>query len=280
MGSQPTISVVTPSFRNSRWLKLCIASVADQGVPVEHIIQDAGSDDGTLDWLTTDHRVKAFIEKDRGMYDAINRGLQRAQGDILCYLNCDEQYLPGALQQVRAFFATHPEIEMVFGDFIVTDEKGRYLCHRKVLPPLQNHLWVSHLPTFSCGIFFRRELPHKYGLWFNPELRDVGDGEWMLRVLQRGTRMAALRMFTSIFAWNGQNMSAGANARQEADRLRAGAPAWVRTTKPVWIVQHRLRQFLAGAYSRHPFQYELFTHDSPAQRVSVRVDSPTGRWLK
>ncbi len=59
-------------------MKLCIASVADQVAEVEHIVQDAGSDDGTLDWLRTDKRVKAFIEKDRGMYDAINRGLQRA----------------------------------------------------------------------------------------------------------------------------------------------------------------------------------------------------------
>src|SRR5579871_6498617 len=56
-------SIITPSFRNSTWLKLCIASVADQGVELEHIIQDAGSDDGTLDWLPHDPRVKAFVEK-------------------------------------------------------------------------------------------------------------------------------------------------------------------------------------------------------------------------
>ena len=70
-----TFSIVTPSFRNSAWLKLCIASVADQrGVAVEHIVQDAGSDDGTQDWLRTDSRVQAFIEPDQGMYDAVNRG--------------------------------------------------------------------------------------------------------------------------------------------------------------------------------------------------------------
>ena len=63
-------SIVTPSFRNSRWLKLCIASVADQqGVELEHIVQDSCSDDGTQDWLPHDRRVRAFIEKDGGMYD-------------------------------------------------------------------------------------------------------------------------------------------------------------------------------------------------------------------
>ena len=92
-------SIVTPSFRNSNWLKLCIASVADQqGVEVEHIVQDSCSDDGTQNWLPNDKRVKAFIEKDSGMYDAVNRGYRRATGDILAYLNCDEEYLPGALK--------------------------------------------------------------------------------------------------------------------------------------------------------------------------------------
>lgn len=72
-------SIVTPSFRNSKWLKLCIASVADQdGVTLEHIVQDAGSDDGTLDWLPQDERVQVHVEKDNGMYDAVNRGFRRS----------------------------------------------------------------------------------------------------------------------------------------------------------------------------------------------------------
>src|SRR6478672_1877554 len=87
---QVFFSVITPSFRSSDWLKLCIASVADQSVGHEHIVQDAGSDDGTLDWLPRDPRAKVFVEKDQGMYDAINRGLRRASGDILAYLNRDE----------------------------------------------------------------------------------------------------------------------------------------------------------------------------------------------
>ena len=87
-----------------------VASVADQGVEAEHIVQDACSNDGTLEWLLTDPRVKAFSEKDAGMYDAVNRGLRRASGEILSYLNCDEQYLPGALPHaVAAYFERHPE---------------------------------------------------------------------------------------------------------------------------------------------------------------------------
>ncbi len=104
-------SIITPSFRNSDWLKLCIASVADQqGVEFEHIVQDSCSDDGTQDWLPHESRVKAFIEKDAGMYDAVNRGYRRATGDILAYLNCDEQYLPGALRAVREFLRRTPRL--------------------------------------------------------------------------------------------------------------------------------------------------------------------------
>src|SRR6266446_656854 len=117
-------SIVTPSYRSSAWLKLCIASVADQQVEAEHIVQDAGSDDGTLDWLTTDSRVRALVEKDQGMYDAINRGLRRAGGDILAWLNCDEQYLPGALETVGAFFAQHPAVDVLFGDIVMVDAQG------------------------------------------------------------------------------------------------------------------------------------------------------------
>ena len=108
---QLQFSIVTPSFRNSRWLKLCVASVADQeGVELEHIVQDACSDDETQDWLPHDRRVRAFIEKDSGMYDAINRGYRRARGDILAHLNCDEQYFSGALRNVRTFFERNPRV--------------------------------------------------------------------------------------------------------------------------------------------------------------------------
>src|ERR1700685_140160 len=123
-------SIITPSFRNSNWLKLCIASVVDQqGVEFEHIVQDSCSDDGTQDWLPQDPRVKAIIEKDAGMYDAINRGYRRATGDILAYLNCDEQYLPGALKAVRDFFEANPGVEVALAGTIVIDAGGQYICH-------------------------------------------------------------------------------------------------------------------------------------------------------
>lgn len=270
-------SIITPSYRSSGWLKLCIASVADQQVELEHIVQDAGSDDGTLDWLPQDRRVKAFVEKDQGMYDAVNRGLRRATGDILAYLNCDEQYLPGALASVADFFDRHSDLDMVFGDVVMVDADGRYQYHRKMQTPLKYHTWTCHLSTLSCATFFRRRVVADYGFVFNPRLRDVGDGEWMVRLLRRGVSMAALGRFTSVFTRTGANMSVGPNARRENRELFQSAPFWARTLKPWFILHHRLRRLLGGMYSQPPFAYDIFTPASPERRTRHEVAKPVGR---
>jgi glycosyltransferase involved in cell wall biosynthesis len=270
-------SIVTPSYRRSAWLKLCIASVADQPVEVEHIVQDSESDDGTLDWLPQDRRVKAFVEKDQGMYDGINRGMRRAGGDLLAYLNCDEQYLPGALAEVAGFFERHPAVEVLFGDVVMVDTGGRYLSHRKMQTPLKYHTWTCHLSTLSCAMFFRRRIVADYGMLFDPRLRDVGDGEWMVRLLRRGVRMAALGRFTSTFTCTGANMSIGPNARRENRELFRSAPSWARLLAPVFILQHRLRRWLGGMYRQEPFAYEIFTLESPGRRQRFDVSHPTFR---
>ncbi len=271
------ISIVTPSYRRSAWLKLCIASVADQPGAVEHIVQDAGSDDGTLDWLPQDPRVKVFVEKDQGMYDGVNRGLRRAGGDLLAYLNCDEQYLPGALATVAAFFEQHPETDVLFGDVVMVDTAGRYLHHRRMQTPLKYHTWTCHLSTLSCAMFFRRRIVFDYGLLFDPHLRAVGDGEWMVRLLRRPVKMAALGQFTSVFTCTGANMSTGPNARREARELFKSAPPWAQRFKPLFILQHRLRRLLGGMYRQPPFAYEVYTLASPANRQRYEVSRPTYR---
>lgn len=268
------VSIVTPSFRGNQWLKLCVASVADQGVPHDHIVQDGGSDDGTLDWVTTDSRVRAFVEKDKGMYDALNRGLRRAQGEILAWLNCDEQYLPGTLPAVITFFEQHPEIDFLFGDVIMVDPAGAYLWHRKMQTPLLYHTWTCHLSTLSCAAFFRRQVVFDHNLLFDTKWRDAGDAEWMVRVLGRPFKMATLGAFTSTFTQTGANMSAAPNAVRENAELRRLAPRWAQVLRPGLILHHRLRRWLGGMYRQGPFAYEIFTNASPKQRQRFEVAQP------
>ena len=271
-------SIITPSFRSSEFLKLCIASVADQeGVEHEHIVQDSCSDDGTQDWLPQDRRVRAFIEKDGGMYDAINRGYRRASGDILAYLNCDEQYLPGALLAVQRFFELNPEVEVALAGAVVVDGAGNYICHRHALTPHPCHYWFR-FSILTCSVFLRRSVIHERGIYFDTRWRDVGDFHWVRALMEKKVPMQVFDHFTSAFADTGENMNLKPNAIRETAETQAMIPAWVRWLKPVWIAQHRLRRLRAGHFSIPAASYSIYTPKSPDKRVQFDVPNPTGIW--
>ena len=274
-------SIVTPSFRNSAWLKLCIASVADQDIAHEHIVQDSCSDDGTQEWLPRETRVTAVIEKDRGMYDAVNRGFRRAGGELLAYINCDEQYLPGALRRVSEFFDRNPAVDVVFGDCVVVDGQGEYLCERRALIPQRLHTVVGrNLSFLTAATFLRRRVIEQHQLFFDPQLRDVGDLEWTTRLLRAGLRLATLGEFTSAFTETGANMNLGANARRETEAFFAAAPAWARAAAPLFVAHFRLRRWRAGHYRCHPHDYAIYTTASPDRRRVFHVTAPTYRWIR
>jgi glycosyltransferase involved in cell wall biosynthesis len=278
MNSPVTFSIITPSYRNSEWLRLCIASVADQrGVAVEHIVQDSFSDDGTLDWLPTDRRVKAFIEKDHGMYDAVNRGYQRATGDILAYLNCDEQYLPGALATVGKFFAQNPDIDVALADSLITDGDGNYLCHRQLLPPDPRHIWFR-FPFLTSSVFVRRRVIQERKIVFDTDWRDLGDFHWVLELMKHNVPMAACHFLTSTFTDTGENMNLRPNAVREKRATDRMTPAWLVPLKPFWIASHLLRRHRAGHFKLKPLSYEIYTKQSPEQRVNFDVPRPTAVW--
>ncbi len=273
-------TIVTPSFRSSQWLRLCIASVADQqGVTVEHLVQDSCSDDGTQDWLPTDRRVTAFIEKDKGMYDAVNRGFRRASGDVLAYLNCDEQYLPGALLRVHDFFQAHPQVQALVSDTIVTGPDGHYICHRLSLIPRQNQMWVR-FPVLSCALFVRRGVLQELGLYFDTQWRDMGDCFWVMDMVRHGLRMAVLRQVTSIFTDTGENMNLKPNALREAREKWRMAPRWVRLCEYPIACLYRLRLAARGAHRLKPCDYSLYTLASPERRATYHVAKPTSFWRR
>jgi glycosyltransferase involved in cell wall biosynthesis len=271
-------SIITPSFRNSEWLKLCIASVADQsGVEIEHIVQDSCSDDGTQDWLPRDPRVQAFIEKDSGMYDAVNHGYRRATGDILAYLNCDEQYLPGALKMVQDFFEQNSQAEVLLAGSIVTDGDGKYICHRHALVPNPCHVWFR-FSALTSSIFIRRRVISERKIFFDTRWRDLGDFHWVLALMKAKVPIASRDFFTSIFADTGENMNLKPNAIREKSETQKLIPGWVRTLKPLWILSHRLRRLQAGHFKLAATSYEIYTKKSPTQRVKFEVPKPTAVW--
>ena len=275
------ISVVTPSYKQPEWLRLCVASVADQktsGVEIEHIVQDSLSGPEIADAISSFPQVKLVSEKDQGMYDAINRGWGRATGDILCWLNCDEQFLPGALQAVADYFESHPEVDVLFADTVVVDGEGDYLCSRQVLVPQLYHTWICRLMTLSCSTFFRRKLLVENGGLLDPRWKDLGDAELIVRLLRANVNMGVLRQYLSAFADTGDNRNLKPLAQKERRDLTAQAPGWVQPLWMLWTFLHRLRRLANGLYWLRSFSYAIYTKASPAQRVQHGVPHPTFLW--
>src|SRR5688572_28993516 len=117
MLSHPKISVITPCFNSIGTLRETFESVAAQRYPnLEHLVIDGGSTDGTVELLKHTPGITWLSEKDTGIYDAMNKGIRRATGDIIGILNSDDRYSQGALMKVAQAFAAHPDWGALFGD--------------------------------------------------------------------------------------------------------------------------------------------------------------------
>src|SRR5713226_4506797 len=126
MSELPRISVVTPTFNSRHTLRETIESVLRQGYPrYEHIVMDGGSTDGTLDILRQYPHLKWVSEKDKGHYDAMNKGILKAKGEVVNILNSDDCYRPGTLELVGNAFSAHPGWDGLFGDVVYVDGENQ-----------------------------------------------------------------------------------------------------------------------------------------------------------
>jgi glycosyltransferase involved in cell wall biosynthesis len=274
-------SIVTPSFKQPGWLRLCAASIADQrgpGIEFEHIVQDALSGPEVAEALRPYPNARLYTEKDDGMYDAINRGWSKARGDIFCWLNCDEQYLPGTLDAAATYFRAHPETDVLFADAIIVDADGGYLCSRQVLSPHLYHTMTCHLQTFSCATFFRASLIRERGFHLDPRWKVAGDADLIIRMMQARVKMHALGRYLATFVDNESNLGLSPAARDEHWKRSAEAPKFAQALTPLWILLHRLRRWAHGHYRPDPLSYEIYTPASPDRRVHVEVPHPTFYW--
>lgn len=191
------ISIVTPSYNQGVFIERTLQSVAIQratlpeNVVLEHWVFDGGSSDNTSDILARfQPQVHWVSEPDRGQTHAVNKGLKASDGEIIGWLNSDDIYYPGAIAAVLAFFAEHPDIDVVYGmaDHIDIDDKP--------FEAYPNEPWNIERLKDTCfisqpALFFRRRILATCGL-LDESLNYCMDYEFWLRLAKRGIQFAYL----------------------------------------------------------------------------------------
>jgi glycosyltransferase involved in cell wall biosynthesis len=278
--SRVEISVITPSYNMLPYLRRACASVADQeDCAFEHIVVDACSKDGTPEWLTARGQPH-IVERDRGMYDAVNKGLRMARGEVLAYLNCDEQYLPGTLRFVRGQFEQDPTLDVLFGDTLLVRPDGSLLSIQKSYRPSWPLIMASHLYLYSAAMFFRRKLIDD-GEFFDPALKGGGDYEFVPRILRKGYRARHVRRTLAAFTMTGQNHSQTATSDHAADRARIDPtiPGWVRRFHiPLQLLRMTIKASAGGYMHLGPLSYAVYTSEQCAARTPFRAERVSAFW--
>ena len=189
------ISVITITYNAARTLQRTLDSVLSQTYPhVEHLIIDGASKDDTLRiaeqyQAASPHEVIIQSEPDKGLYDAMNKGLQRATGDYVVFLNAgDSFYAPDTLAcVVKTVGSQSPAV--VYGDTAITDAEGRFLHLRRHRPP-QTLTWRSFKQgMLVCHQAFYARLDIARQFPYNLKYRHSADVDWCIRIMKEADRL-------------------------------------------------------------------------------------------
>ncbi len=184
----PRFSIITATLNRREMLARAIESVHYQRWPrVQHIVVDGGSTDGTLEFLASLETVQIIPGPDRGVYDAFNKGIAVADGDLVGFLNSDDVYEPGAFAAVAAFARARPKFDAYAGNTILEDPTGRVL--RSYNQPRELDLTARTALIEACltnARFFRREALLSVGP-FSLAYPLAADREFLVRWLSAGT---------------------------------------------------------------------------------------------
>jgi glycosyltransferase involved in cell wall biosynthesis len=248
MPTLPCVSIITPSYNQAQFLEQTIRSVLDQNYPnLEYWVIDGGSTDGSLEIIQKyAGQLAGWVsEPDRGQAEGINKGLARATGDIVAWLNSDDLYYPGAVQAAVEALAANPQTSFVFSDVESIDDAGKPFHRMRY-----GHWGLADLMRFRIigqpAVFLRRTYLAQTGL-LDPSYHYLLDHHLWLR-------LAALAepVYVPGELWAAARMHAGAKNMAQAAGF---APEALQLAK--WILQdphfeplasQMERQIWAGAY--------------------------------
>lgn len=224
-----TFSIVTLSFQQAAFLPRCLATVSAQcRAGDEHLCVDPGSTDGSREIIQkAGGAVQPVFGPDKGAADGLNKGFTRARGDVLAFINADDELAPGALDWVREYFAAHPDVDMVLGAVRVIGARGeRSLRKRICSEPSLAAVRADAFAFYQQGLFFRREIWDR-GVRFNPDNHTCWDYEFVVDALLAGARARSVSRELGRFRVHAGSITGSGrlNARYLKDRERVRAKA-------------------------------------------------------
>jgi len=197
----PTISIVTPSFQQGRYLARTMDSVLSQDYPaLEYVVQDGGSTDETAEVLARfDGTLTLWrSEHDSGQAEAINRAFRETSGEIMAWLNADDLLLPGALAYVARYFAAHPDVDVVYGNRIMIDERdgqiGMWVLPRHSDSALT---YADYVPQET--LFWRRRIWEAAGGRVDEQFSYALDWDLLIRFIGADATIKRLPRFLGAF---------------------------------------------------------------------------------
>jgi glycosyltransferase involved in cell wall biosynthesis len=181
------LSVITVTYNAEHTLERTLKSVREQTYPaIEHIIVDGNSNDGTVALIHRyeNERLKWISEPDKGLYDAMNKGIKMATGDYLCFLNAgDTFYDTDTVQKIFASIDEDHSPDILYGETAIVDDNGRFLHMRRLQAP-KNLTWKSFkhgMVVCHQAFIVKRELVEPYDLSY----RFSADFDWCIRMMKK-----------------------------------------------------------------------------------------------
>jgi len=268
---QPLISIVTPSYNQAKYIEQTIRSVLEQDYPrVEYLVVDGKSTDDSVEIiknyasrggvtppLPSNNRQHTLTgtravglqsrgidwwvsEKDSGQGEAINKGLARAKGEIIAWLNSDDYYLLDTLTSVARVFEENPDVVMVYGDMLAVDANGQTINTLKY-----KQLSLQDLLCFQIigqpSVFFRREVFEKIG-GLDTTFHFLLDHHLWIRIAQHGKILHVPQIWSAArYHAEAKNRAKAAEFGQEAFRILAWAKSQAGLVEAVSGVERRAR---------------------------------------
>ncbi len=260
------VSIITPSFNQASYLEQTLRSVLDQDYPhIEYIVIDGASTDGSVEVIRKYAESRGVVstpndlenshnrgertlpllaywisEKDSGQAEAINKGLARATGEIVAWLNSDDYYLPGAISAAVKAFEGNPDAVMVYGDLLAVDENGQTINTLKY-----KQLSLEDLLCFQIigqpSVFFRREVYEKIG-GLDTTFHFLLDHHFWIRIAQYGRILHIPRTWSAArYHAEAKNRAKASQFGREAFRILDWAKSQPGLAEAVSSVERRAR---------------------------------------